>query len=356
VNGARMQPTKNSLHQGDRPSAPSGRRKSIVAAIAVVTVTGLFLIAALKYAIVFPLQPVDGPLPPMTAGETQLVPRLRTHIAAIASRPRNMEHFAGLEAAARYIETTLTGFGYTPRAQTFEQGGKPVRNIEAVIEPPNAEPEPPSVIVGAHYDSAGISPGANDNGTGVAATLELARLLRDHVPRRTRLRLVLWVNEEHPFGKTKNMGSYRHARRLKDRGERITGAISLETLGHFSDEPGSQRFPMPFNLLYEDRGNFAAFVGLPGSRAFLRKAIASFRRQTTFPTIGGVVPSSIEGVDFSDHWSYRQIGAPALMITDTAPFRNPYYHRTYDLPDTVDYVSLARITKGLEIMLRELAR
>jgi Zn-dependent M28 family amino/carboxypeptidase len=267
-----------------------------------------------------------------------------------------MDRFAELEAAAVYIETTLEALGFAPVPQAYALGGRTVRNIEVVIEPTSPGGDTPGFVVGAHYDSAGHSPGANDNGTGVAATLELSRLLKDLKPREFRLRLVFWVNEEHPFGKTPDMGSYRHAQQLKENGERVLGAISLETLGYFSDEPGSQKFPSPFDLVYSDRGNFAAFVGLPGSRSFVHRAIGSFRAHTTFPSIGGVAPGFIEGIDYSDHWSYRQMGYPALMITDTAPFRNPEYHKSTDLPGTVDYESLARITKGVERMLRDLVR
>ena len=311
---------------------------------------------ALWYSIVFPRQPVEGPLPALTGEEGDLARRLKAHVVAVASRPHNTERFADLEAAAAYIEKTLKSYGYEPVAQVYEVRGRSVRNIEIVVEPTETSANPPSYVVGAHYDSAGHAPGANDNGTGVAATLELARLLKDLKPREHRLRLVLWVNEENPFAKTPDMGSYRHAKALKDNGERILGAISLETLGFFSDKPGTQKFPSPFDLVCSDRGNFAAFVGLPGSRAFVHRVIGSFRSHTVFPSIGGVAPGFIEGIDYSDHWSYHQMGYPALMITDTAPFRNPEYHRPTDLPDTVDYESLARITKGVERTLRDLVR
>lgn len=325
-------------------------------ALALPGVAALLVGCLLWYSIVFPRQPFHGPLPPLTSEEANLSRLLREHVTAIASRPHNLEFYADLVDAASYIERKLAEFGYAPERQEYIERGRPVRNIEAVIEPAGAGNDVPTYVVGAHYDSAGASPGANDNGTGVAATLELARLLRDVKPRETRLRLVFWVNEEFPFGRTPNMGSYRHAQALQQKGERVAGAISLETIGYFSDEPGSQRFPAPFNLIYEDRGNFVAFVGLPGSRAFVHRALRAFRRVTAFPSIGGVAPDVIEGIGNSDHWSYHQMGYPALMVTDTAPFRNPQYHERTDLPDTVHYESLARVTKGIERMLRELVQ
>ncbi len=175
--------------------------------------------ALIWYSIVFPRQPFNGPLPPLTSEETELSRKLREHVTAIASRPHNLDLHADLEAAASHIEATLKGLGYTPQRQEYTERGKPVRNIEVVIEPSEAKGgDVETYVVGAHYDSVGFSPGANDNGTGTAATLELARLLRDLKPREARLRLVFWVNEEYPFGKTPRMGSYIHAPALKDEG------------------------------------------------------------------------------------------------------------------------------------------
>jgi hypothetical protein len=308
---------------------------------------------AFWYSIVLPRQPFVGPLPELADAERDLARRLKAHVEAVASRPHNLEHYADLEAAARYIEATLIGFGYQPVPQTYVLEGKSVRNIEVVIGQAE-EDDVATYIVGAHYDSAGVSPGANDNGTGVAATLELARLLRNLRPRSHRMRLVFWVNEESPYAQTTNMGSWKHAERLADSGERVAGMVSLETIGYFSHERGSQKFPFPFGLAYSNVGNFVAFVGLPGARDFVHRALGSFRRHAAFPSIGGVAPGFIKGIDFSDHWSYDQFGFPSLMVTDTAPFRNPQYHEATDLPDTVDYESLARVTKGLEGMLREL--
>lgn len=321
--------------------------------LVVATVFGA-LAAAFLYTIVLPRQPFHGPLPPLSNGQARLAGRLRTHVEKIASRPRNIAQPAALEEAAVYIEGRLTAFGLTPAAQAFEAGGQTVRNIEVVIPPVPDDADALTYVVGAHYDSAEQSPGANDNGTGVASLIELARQLATRGGSRHRLRLVFFVNEEEPYGKTPLMGSWRHARQLAERGERVAGMIALETLGYFSDAPASQAFPPPFGLIYPRVGNFVAFVGLGGSRRFLHRTIRAFRRHTPFPSIGGVVPGFIEGADLSDHWAYAQFGFPALMVTDTAPFRNPYYHADDDLPGCVDYDSLARITMGLELAIRDL--
>jgi Zn-dependent M28 family amino/carboxypeptidase len=282
--------------------------------------------------------------------------RLRQHVTAIAKHPHNVQHIENLEAAALYIERNLTASGYGVAVQAYEVDGEIVRNLEATIELQTAEADFPSVIIGAHYDSAGDAPGANDNGSGAAAVLELAKLLKDARPARTRLRFVLFVNEEPPYFQTEDMGSYRYARLLAERHEPVAAMISLETIGFFSDQPGSQHYPQPFGAVFRDRGDFVAFVGMPGSRALVHEVMASFRGHTAFPSIGGVAPGNISGIDWSDHWSFAQHGFPAMMVTDTAVFRYPHYHRPTDTPDKVDYERLARITKGMERVIRELAK
>jgi Zn-dependent M28 family amino/carboxypeptidase len=185
--------------------------------------------------------------------------------------------------------------------------------------------------------------------------LELARLLEKWQPRQTHLRFVLFVNEEPPYFRTADMGSWRYAERLSERGERVRGMISLETIGAFSDTPGSQRYPPPFGLVFPSTANFVAFVGMPGGRGFLREVIGAFRRHAQFPSIGGVAPDIVPGIGWSDHWAFHQFGFAAIMITDTAPYRYPHYHLPSDTPDKVDYDKLARITKGLERVVRDIA-
>lgn len=311
--------------------------------------TGVFL-----YSIVLPRQPFLAELPPLDDAGRDLAGRLERHVRAVASEPHNIAHYVALLAAAEYIEQQLRASGYEPISHAYTADGHTVRNIEVMIAPGVAD-DTQTIVIGAHYDAPENSPGANDNGTGVAALLEIARALSGTWQGRQRLRLVFFVNEELPYGKTPLMGSWRYAKSLADAGEMVAGMIALETLGYFSEEPESQSFPAPFGLIYSNIGNFIAFVGLPGSRAFLRRAIAAFREHASFSSIGGVAPGFLDGIDLSDHWAFHRFGFPALMITDTAPFRNPYYHEPDDLPETVDYESLARITTGLVAMTRRLA-
>ena len=211
------------------------------------------------------------------------------------------------------------------------------------------------VIIGAHYDTVPGCAGANDNTTGVAAVLELARLLSTRITDRT-VRLVAFVNEEPPFFRTDLMGSRVYARRCRERDDNVVAMLSLETIGFYADEPGSQKYPFPFSFFYPDTGNFVGFVGNLGSRSLTRRAIRAFRESTQLPSEGLAAPAWIPGIGWSDQWSFWQEGYPGVMITDTAPFRYPYYHTPQDTPDRIDYDRFARVVMGVSRVVEVLAQ
>ena len=329
-------------------------RLILLAALAFVGLVVLGGAVAWGVMVRMPGESFEGPWPPLSAHEQGSRVRLETHVRRLAGTigERNYERPAALEAAATYVASTLRELGYHVAEQTFDVAGQRFRNIEVTI-PGEGRPEE-IVVVGGHYDSVVGTPGADDNATGTAAVLELARMLRDERPART-VRLVAWVNEEPPFFLTEQMGSRLYAREAARRGDRIVAALSLETIGYYASEPGSQRYPPPLNLAYPDRGDFIGFVGNVASRALVRQSVAAFRRHARFPSEGFAGPASMPGVYWSDHWSFWQEGYPALMITDTAPFRNPAYHSAADTPDRIDYGAMARVVHGLAFVVRELA-
>ncbi|MGI9524330.1 MAG: M28 family peptidase [Hyphomicrobiaceae bacterium] len=284
----------------------------------------------------------------MTANELKTSEHLQRHIETIASAPRNIANFAALNASAAYIESTLDAFGYAVGRQEFSVDGRKVRNIDVTLEPTQKSTEPvQTIVVGAHYDSYRNAPGANDNGSGVAATLELARLLKSYPPAKFRIRLVFFVNEEPPYFRSPNMGSLRYAQAMIQNGERIRGMISLDAMGSFASQRGTQRFPWPYNYLFGDRANFIAFLGLPGGRTFMHDVVRAFRSQTQFPSIAAMgIDGKIAGA-WSDHWSFDKYGIPAMVISDTGPFRYRHLHRPSDTPDKIDFRKLARVTLGL---------
>jgi Zn-dependent M28 family amino/carboxypeptidase len=228
-----------------------------------------------------------------------------------------------------------------------------VRNLEVELAGSSQADE--IIVVGAHYDSVVGCPGANDNGSGVAAAIELARRLMERDLSRT-VRLVFFVNEEPPFFTTDEMGSLHYARRCREESERVVAMFSLETMGCFSDKEGSQQYPFPFRFFYPSRGNFIAFVGNVASQGLVRRSVGSFRRQASIPAEGAAVPGWITGVGWSDHWSFWEQGYPGVMVTDTAPFRYAEYHTPLDTPDRVSYGHLARVVAGLERVVVDLAR
>ena len=293
-------------------------------------------------------------LPPLRAPASGMLERLRVHVATLAGEigERHIWRPAALEAAAAHVEDSLRAAGYNVGAQAYQAMHATVRNLHAEI--PGAASPDEVVLVGAHYDSVVGCPGANDNGTGVAAVLELARLFAGRSPART-VRFVAFVNEEPPFYFTRSMGSRVYARQCRARGERIVAMLSLETIGCYSDAPHSQHYPFPFGLLYPGRGNFIGFVGNLRSRRLVRRCVGAFRAAVDFPSEGVAAPGYLPGIFWSDHWSFWREGYRAVMVTDTAPFRYAHYHTPEDTPDKVDYERFACVTAGLGAVVEELA-
>lgn len=272
-----------------------------------------------------------------------LATELRRDVEALcAFGPRNTFEPENLAAAAAYIEKALAG--YTVERQEYDAEGVPVANLIVEIQGTTRPEE--IVIVGAHYDSVDGTRGADDNASGVAGMLALARRFAHARPART-LRFIAWVNEEPPHFQTGTMGSYVYARRCHERGERIVAALSLEMLGYYDDQPGSQQYPPPLSALYPDTANFIGFAGNLASRVLVKECVRVFRAKSTFPAQAAVLPELIPQTGWSDQWSFWQFGWPALMVTDTALYRNPHYHTEGDLPETLDYERMAAVVEGL---------
>ena len=316
------------------------------------TVISLLILTGIWFVTGMPGSSWSGPLPPLTDKEQLVHDNLKRHVVALADEigERNVWRPGSMAAAAGYIRSTFEAAGYVVKVQSFPSRGETLSNLEAVLPGDTATDE--IIVVGAHYDSVVDSPGADDNASGVAALLELARMLAGTTLSRS-VRFVAFANEEAPFFYSDEMGSKLYAAHAQAQGERIAAMLSLETMAYYTDEPGSQRYPFPFSLFYPDTGNFIGFVGNLASRALVRRAVGAFRASTPFPAEGVAAPSGIEGVHWSDHWSFWEAGYPAIMITDTAPFRYPDYHTATDTPEQLDYSGFARVTTGLtEVIVR----
>jgi hypothetical protein len=302
-----------------------------------------------------PGQSYNGTLEPLDNFQSRVRDHLKEHVTTLSQQigERNLNHYDHLEAAASYIRQYLQQQEYRVEEQDYTVQGKTCRNLYAVLE--GSEKSKRAIVIGAHYDSVPGSPGADDNGSGVAAVLELSRILKNESPTHSII-FVFFPNEEEPYSQTSNMGSFQFARLLRTQHFPIAGMISVETIGYYSDQPGSQKYPSGIARFYPDTGNFIGFVGDLRSRQFLHQAIAAFRTTTHFPSEAAALPRWVKGASWSDHWSFWQIGVPAIMVTDTAPFRYPYYHSPNDTLDKLDFDKMARVVVGLKHVLQTLAR
>jgi hypothetical protein len=314
----------------------------------------------------------DAPPPGRENADPGLALRLRESVEALAAGfgPRPASDPARLRAVSIWIAERLRGCGCEPRLERFVVGGAEHWNVlaepgrsraEEDLPGPRAQqtagtaasarPRSPGFLVGAHYDTEPGTPGADDNASGVAVLLELARHYC-RTPPPGRLRLAFFALEEMPHFATDAMGSAFHARSLERAGDLPAGMMSLEMLGYFSDAPGSQHFPYPlFRWLYPDRANFVAFVSDLGSRSLNRRLHRAFCAASDLPAERLSAPAFVPGVDFSDHRSFRAAGVPAVMLTDTSFYRYPHYHLPSDTPEKLDYERMAKIVLGLEAIL-----
>ena len=275
-----------------------------------------------------------------------LAERLRLHVEALAASPRPPASRAHRQAR-EYIAEHLLRAGFTVQEDSHSRGGD--RCINLLTTPSPDQPDLPLVVIGAHYDSLSVTPGADDNASAVAALLELAAWCRDppgarlgDAPR-ARLQLAAYDLEEAGL-----VGSSFHARHLRKSGARVRGMISLEMLGYADARPGSQNLPPGLRGLYPDVGNFIGVCGNERSRKLVETTAAGLKSVAGLPVEFIVVPGGglLPEVRLSDHSAFWDEGFPALMITDTSFFRNPHYHKGSDRPETLDYQFLARVTAG----------
>ena len=282
---------------------------------------------------------------------------LVTYVETLSTKigERRLGYGRSLEIAAKYIESSLgvSNMGYSVRRRRIRtQNNEACWNLE--VELPGSKHRKEIVVIGAHYDSANGTPGANDNATGVATLMCLANAFVGTENART-IRFVAFANEEAPFFQTDQMGSRHYAIECRERGENVVAMLSLESLGYYSDEDGSQNYPEELGGNYPTTGNFVAFVSNHHSRSLLEKVSRAFEFACDFPAEDGIFSPDVPGVAWSDHWSFWQAGYAAVMVTDTAPFRYPHYHKGSDTPDKVDFDRLLDVVRGLEEVVRVLS-
>ena len=260
---------------------------------------------------------------------------------------RNSENdtsYQKLRQCEEWIRQKWESQGFNVKEQIFPFKEKEYTNLEIEFKGRIAPSE--IIIFSAQYDTLPDSPGANNNGSGMAILFQLSQLLRKHTPDRT-LRLLNFVNEEDPFFGTEMMGSYQYAKISYQRQEDIKVMLSLDALGIYKEEPGSQGLPFPFNMFYPDRGNFLAFIGNLSSRKYTKEVTKGFKKGSSFPIEVGVVPEWVKYADWSDHRSFWKFGYPGIMVTDTGGFRSSSHTTKEDTMEKLDFEAMSRIVIGM---------
>ena len=317
-----------------------------------------------------PGESYTGSLPPLNKQQISMKGELKNHVYQLSEEigERNLTNYEGLEKTVDYITGKLKTYGYDINIQEYTVPAGKLRrhwkscnydrhkykNIVAELKGTGKSDE--IIVIGSHYDSVPIAgcKAANDNASGVAAVLELAKYFSNNPQSRT-IRFVAFTNEEPPFFWTKYMGSYVYAKECKNRNEKICAMLTPETIGCYSDKKGSQRYPFPLNLIYPSQGNFIAFVSNSKSTGLTRQCVETFRDKVKFPSIGACLPMIVPRIGSSDHWSFWMMGYPALMITDTAPYRYRHYHTTSDNLENMDFDKMTRVVDGLKHVITDIA-
>jgi Zn-dependent M28 family amino/carboxypeptidase len=307
------------------------------------------VLVAITGAVSCVIQPMVSPASSRDAAVDPAALEHHVRMLAVTLHPRSVDNLVNLDRAADYVLEQLRATGAETAEQPVEADGRRFRNLIARFGPR----EGPVIVIGAHYDSCGDTPGADDNASGVAGLLELARLLAANPPEHS-VELVAYTLEEPPYFRTDSMGSVWHARSLSEAGRKVRVMLSLEMIGFYRDTPKSQNYPLaPLKLVYPDEGNFIAIVAPFGDFGATRRVKALFRGASDLPAVSINAPRAVQGVDFSDHASYWRYKMPAMMITDTAFLRNPNYHERSDTPDTLDYARMAKVVRAVHAVAME---
>lgn len=314
----------------------------------------LLLTWSWREMISMPGRTFSGELPALSETQRAIAAEAKRHVTELASAIgyRSTFHPKKLAQTALYLKKELEAIGLEVKDHSFPSRGSPAPNLEATLTGTSKPSE--ILVVGAHFDSYQGTPGADDNASGVAGVLALARLFASSPQSRT-IRFVLFPNEEPPAFQQMDMGSLVYAKACRVAGDNIVAMLSLEMLGYYKDGRGTQKYPFPMTLFYPAEGNFIGFASNFSNRTLVKRSIGVFRENARFPSEGAALPEGIPGIGWSDHWAFWQVGYPALMITDTAHFRNPNYHTAADKPDTLDYERMARVIEGIGAVVRDLA-
>jgi Zn-dependent M28 family amino/carboxypeptidase len=329
-------------------------RPGKIAKSAVRIVLAVLVVLALPFPVAWIILAQPTTMMNKRSNKTVAVAKLEEHVRTLCERyhPRDFTHVENLNQCAAYVLDHFKRAGATSATlQTFNVSGKEYKNVIGLFGSPSRK----RIVIGAHYDACGPTPGADDNASGIAGLIELGYLLGKDPPQ-AEVELVAYTLEEPPFFGSSNMGSARHAQSLVEEGVEVKLMIALEMIGYFSDEKGSQEFPFPLlRLFYPNAGDFIALAGRLDQRRVAKKVKGYMKGTTDLAVYSISAPASLPGIDFSDHRNYWKYGYDAVMVTDTAFYRNQRYHTDEDTPDTLDYARMADVVVGVYEAVRKLA-
>lgn len=274
---------------------------------------------------------------------------IKNHMAKLTKTKgfRTYNNFPLLDRTADYIDSVFRSYSDSSGLQTYLVEGRMYHNVVCSFGTEHKK----RIIIGAHYDVCGSQEGADDNASGIVGLLELARQLKGK-KLNYRIDLVAYTLEEPPYFKTEYMGSYIHAKYLADNKIDVFGMVSLEMIAYFKDEKHTQTYPLKFlSSIYGNKGNYITMVNKFGAGEFARSFSRKFKSAKTIRTKKFVGPKILPGIDFSDHLNYWAFGYSALMVTDTAFYRNHNYHQATDTMETLDFDRMAKVIDGVLVVL-----
>ena len=306
------------------------------------------VVVMLTWGLITVMQPVSASSHPSAhESDTVRVAYLRRILGVLCDlpEPRSVRHMPSLNMAADFIKAELEQMGYSVEEQRYSTDGKTFRNLRAFY----GDKDRMRLIVGAHYDVCGDQQGADDNASGIAGMLALAQQVMEERPELDHtLEFVAFSTEEPPYFATESMGSNIHALSLQEEGVDVKAMICLEMIGYFTDAPKSQSYPLPgLSMFYPSVGNFIGVVGKMGDGKLAKSVKKLMLGNSAVPIYSINAPSGVPGLDLSDHRNYWRLGYKAVMITDTSFFRNHNYHQVTDTPDTLDFIRMGEVVKGL---------
>jgi Zn-dependent M28 family amino/carboxypeptidase len=325
---------------------------------AILTLVCILVVAAAMMLFYFTKMPGDSPAmstAPMTEEEKASADRMKDTCEMLAHQigQRSTAKVGNLALARDYIEGKLAKVSLHAKEKPFTTRGFSGVNVEVEVEGSGTVAD--VLVLGAHYDTEPYSPGGGDNASGCAVLLEVAKGLAGKIHNRA-IDIVFFDFGSERFAGTGDAGSHYWVQNARSDGKRIAAMLSFDSIGRFSEDAGSQGGPFPLSVCYPGKGNFLMFSGDLGTRDLVQDCVEAWRGTADFPCEGVTLPGFIPGLDSSDHYAFRQYGWPAIVVSDTGPYRSKEYGTPEDTADHLNYPVMAKVVSRLVKLVERLAQ